>query len=113
MNITAETYGHAVMLNLKGELTADTLSVFQKAVDHHLLAKDAIDLVLNLEEVTFIDSACLECLLDLQDRLAERLGQVKLLKPDVNIRKILEITRLESTFEIFKDVPEAMKAMQA
>lgn len=112
MNIAAETYGHAVMLNLKGELTADTLSAFQKEVDRHLLTKDMIDLALNLEDVTFIDSACLEYLLDLQDRLAERLGQVKLIKPDENVRKILEITRLESAFEIFKDVPEAVKAIQ-
>lgn len=112
MNITAESYAHAVMLNLKGELVEDSIASFMKVVEHQLENKDVIDIVLNMEEVPFIDSTVLECLLDLQDRLAERLGQVKMANIDENIRKILEITRLESTFEVYKDISEAVKAVQ-
>ena len=112
MKIAAESYGHAVMLNLQGELTEDGLDAFSKAVDHQLEGKNVIDLVLNLSNVPFIDSAAMEYLLDLQDRLAEKLGQVKLAQPDENIRKILEITRLESAFEIYDDISQAVKALQ-
>ena len=45
-------------------------------------------------------------------RLAEKLGQVKLVKPDENIRKILEITRLAATFEVFDDVAEAVRVIE-
>lgn len=113
MNVTTECYGPAVILNIKGELTEDSLGAFQQAVDHALENKDVIDVVMNLESVPVLDSAALQYLLDLQDRLAEKLGQVKLARPDENVRKILEITRLESTFEIFKDIPEAVKSIQA
>ena len=113
MNLTAESYGHAVMLNIKGELTEDSLGAFRREVDHQLGGKDVVDLVLNLEKVPFIDSACLDYLLDLQERMAEKLGQVKLAKPDDNVRKILEITRLQGTFEIYRDATEAVKAIQA
>jgi len=112
MNITAESYAHAVMLNLKGELVEDSIASFMEAVEHQLENKDVIDIVLNMEEVPFIDSAALECLLDVQDRLAERLGQVKLANVDENIHKILEITHLEATFEIYKDISDAVKAVQ-
>jgi|GEM_PF-1013905 len=113
MNITAEGYGHAVMLLLKGELTEDSLGAFIKAVDHQLEDRDVIDVVLNMEEVPFADSAALEYLLGLQERLAgERLGQVKFVRPDENIRKILELTRLESTFEVHEDASRAIQAMQ-
>jgi len=112
MNINAESYGHAVILNLKGELTADTLGAFQQAVDRQLEGKEVIDIVLNLEEVPFVDSAALEYLLDLQDRLNERLGRVRFVKCDENVAKILEITRLDTVFEVFADVPEAVKALQ-
>ena len=112
MNVTVESYGHALILNLKGELTEDSLAALQQAVDHQLQSKEVIDLLLNLEKVPFIDSAGLECLLDLQDRLAERLGQVKLIMPDENVGKILEITRLESIFETFKSGSEAVRALQ-
>ena len=109
MSITVESYGHSVLLNIKGELTEDTLAGFNQDVDRQLQDKDVIDLVLNMENVPFVDSNAMEYLLDLQDRLAERMGQVKLLRCDENVRKILEITRLESSFEIFKDIHEAVK----
>ena len=113
MNITAESYGHAVMLIMKGELSEDSLASFNQTVDHQLRNKEVIDIVLNMEEVPFVDSAALECLLDLQDKLAERFGQVKLVKIDENIDKILEITYLRSEFDIYKDTAEAVKAVQA
>lgn len=112
MNVLAETYGHTVMLHLKGELTEDSLSAFRQSVDHALEAKDVIDLVLDLEAVPFLDSPALEYLMDLQDKLAERLGQVKFVAPDENVRKILEMTRLASVFETFGDISEAVKAIQ-
>ena len=113
MNIAAESYGHAVILNLKGELTDDSLSALMQAVDRTLEDSVIIDLVLNFDAVPFVDSKALEFLLALQNRLAERLGQVKLLKCDENVRKILEITRLEGAFEVCQDVNEAVKSIQA
>jgi stage II sporulation protein AA (anti-sigma F factor antagonist) len=112
MNITAEGYGHAVILNIKGEIISDTLDAFRQAVDHQLEGKEVVDLLFNLEAVPFVDSDALEYMLDLQDRLAERLGQVKLIRPDENVQKILEITRLEPAFEVFADANEAVKAIQ-
>ena len=112
MNVTAESYGHAVILNIKGEVTEDAIAAIHEVVEHQLEGKEVIDLVFNLESVPFVDSAALEYLLDLNEKLAERLGQVKLAKPDENIRKIMEITRLESTFEVFDDLSMAVKAVR-
>lgn len=112
MNISVESYGHAVVLNLKGELTEDALGAFQQAIDHQLEGREVVDVVLNLEQVPFVDSAAMERLLDLQDRLAERLGQVRLLKCDPNVWKILEMTRLDTVFETFEDASEAVKALE-
>ena len=112
MNISAESYGHAVILNLKGDLTEDVLGPFNQAVEHQLAAPEVVDIVLNLEGVPFVDSAALEYMLDLQDRLAERFGQVKLVKVDENVATILEITRLNTAFEVYQDATEAVKAIQ-
>lgn len=112
MNITAESYGHAVILNLKGDLTEDSLRAFMQVIDHHLGDNHVVDVVLNMEQVPFIDSAGLECLLDLQDRLTQKFGQVKLVGCDENVRKILEITRLTPGFELLDDVAEAVKAIR-
>jgi anti-anti-sigma factor len=113
MNITTESYGHAVILLLKGEFGEDDLGAIRQAVEHQLEADEVVDIVFNLAEVPFIDSAGLEYLLDLQDRLAERFGQVKLVCPDENVAQILEFTRLRSTFEVYKETHEAVKSVSA
>jgi len=111
MQVSAESYGQAVILNCKGELTTDTLDAFKKAVEHHLAEEQVRDLVLNLEAVPFIDSVSLEYMLGLQETLAERLGQVKLARLDENVAKIVEITRLESAFDRYEDLSEAVKTI--
>lgn len=111
MNISAESYGHAVILGLKGEINEDRLGAVNQAVEHQLENAEVVDIVLNFEGVLWVDSAALEYMLDLQDRLAERFGQVKLIKVEENVMTILDITRLRSSFEIYDDVPQAVKAL--
>jgi len=111
MNISTESYGHAVIMILKGEFIEDVVGAIGKAVEHQMESDEVVDIVFNLEEVPFIDSAGLEYLLDLQDRLAERFGQVKLVRPDENVMQILDFTRLRSTFEVYKETNEAVKSI--
>jgi anti-anti-sigma factor len=113
MNVTTESYGHAVILNLKGEFTEDVIGAVRQAVDHQLESDEVVDVVFNLEGAPFIDSAAMEYLLDLHDRLAERFGQVKLVRPDENVTLILEINRLRSLFEVYKETNEAVKSLPA
>lgn len=109
MNITAETHGHAVILNLEGELNEDSLSAFNEAVRHYFSERDAVDLVLDLSKVAFIDSVAMERLLELQDTLQDNLGRLKLVKCDENVSQTLELTRLDSVLSVFNDVPEAVR----
>jgi len=113
MNVNVESYGHAVVLNLKGELTEDALSILNQAVEHQLESPEVVDVVFNMDAVPFVDSAALEYMLDLREKLSERFGQVKLVKADDNVMTILEVTRLRSSFEIYRDITEAVKAIQA
>jgi len=113
MNITTESYGHAVILNLKGEFTEDVIGAVGKAVDHQLESDEVVDVVFSLDGVPFIDSSAMEYLLDLHDRLAARFGQVKLVRPDENVTQILEFTRLRSMFEVYKETHEAVKSLPA
>jgi len=110
MKLTAESYGHAVILNISGELTEDSLQAFRQSVEHQLNGDRIVDLVLNMEDVPFVDSAVLEYLVDLQAQMLQKHGQVKLIKCDENMLKILEITRLNTMFEVAGDVADVLKA---
>lgn len=113
MSIPVEDYGHAVVLKPKGELTEDTLSAFKEVVDHQLEDATVVDVIVDMEEITFVDSIVLEYLLDLQDSLHEKFGQVRLAKCDQNVAKILEMTRLDMVFEVFSDTNDAVRVTRA
>jgi len=113
MKVVAESYGQGVILNCKGELTADCLDVFKRAAEHQLEEEQVHIVVLNFEEVPFLDSAALEYILDLQERQSEQLRKIALAGVDENVQKILEITRLDGVLERFSNVSEAMKAISA
>ena len=109
MSIPVEDYGHAVILKPKGELTEDTLNAFKEVVDHQLVDDAVVDVIVDMEEITFVDSTVLEYLLDTQDALHEKFGQVRLARCDQNVAKILEMTRLDLVFELFSDTEDAVR----
>jgi anti-anti-sigma factor len=113
MNVNTESFGAAVLLIIKGEMTADDIAALRKAVDHELEDPDVLDVVVDMQDVPFVDSAAWEFLLDLQDELAERMGQVKLARCDENVRKIAEMTRLDQELEIFDAVEPAVRTIVA
>ena len=113
MSIPVEDYGHAVILKPKGELTEDVLSAFKEVVDHQLMDEAVVDVIVDMGEITFVDSIVLEYLLELQDSLHEKFGQVRLARCDENVAKILEMTRLDVAFEVFSDTEDAVRVAGA
>jgi anti-anti-sigma factor len=111
MNILSEDYDHVSVLSLTGELTYDTVELLRKQVDQRLEQKVRF-FVIDLEHTTFLDSQGLETLLWVQEQCDERMGQVRLCKPDETCRKILQITRLDGRFDVFENVTEAVKTMR-
>ena len=69
-------------------------------------------MVLDLEHLTFIDSAGLEALLWVIDEAAQRGGQVRVVKPDPTVSKILEISRLDRRFNIHDTIESAAKSLR-
>jgi anti-anti-sigma factor len=100
MSIRTETRGRSAVLFVRGELMGDLLDSLQEAVTEQLHQDEVVDITIDMSESPFISSAALEFLLDVKDSLTEKLGVVSLVGCDENVRKILEITRLESSFHL-------------
>jgi anti-anti-sigma factor len=111
MNIRWEDYDHVTVCGVSGELNAESSDTFRKQIEQRIEQKVRF-FVIDLEQTTFIDSKGLESLLWVQEQCDERLGQVRLCKPDENCRKILQVTRLDGRFDVFADVTEAVKTMR-
>lgn len=111
MKLSYEDHGAISVLTISGELTADQADAFRRAIGDRFTA-GARDFVLNIEHLTLIDSAGLELLLWLLDEVANHGGQVRLVKPDEAVNKILELTRLERRFSIHNTLEAAGKSLR-
>jgi anti-sigma B factor antagonist len=65
-------------------------------------------LVVDLLDVTFIDSTALGVLADAAKRLRADAGSLAIVCRDRNILKVLEITGLSRLFRIYDSIPEAI-----
>lgn len=111
MKLSYEDHGVITVLTISGELTSDQADAFRRSVGERFAA-GAHDVVLNIEHLTLVDSVGLELLLWLLDEVAERAGQVRLVKPDDMVRKILELTRLDRRFDIHDTLESAGKSLR-
>ena len=71
--------------------------------------KNHRSIILECKGVSYLDSAALETLLRLQDAIKERGSQVKLVGLNALCRDIMIATRLINQFNIYSNVPEAIK----
>ncbi|MGB0767332.1 MAG: STAS domain-containing protein [Phycisphaeraceae bacterium] len=110
MKISYEDKGPVTVLSISGDLSVDESARFQRETLQRL-DQNVRDFVLDLESLEFIDSRGLESLLWLQDKCAELLGQVRLAGCPEHIRKVLEVTRLNSRFDCHPDVDAAVDSL--
>lgn len=111
MKLSYEDHGAITVLAVSGELTADQSDSFRRSCQDRFEAGSR-DVLLDMNELSLVDSAGLELLLWLSDEVAQRAGQLRLVGPDETIRKILEITRLDRRFAIHETIEAAAKSLR-
>ncbi len=83
-----------------GEIDPTTGPRLEGELRTALFGSSAPTCVLDLSEVTFIDSSGLRVLIDLHKAMRERDGLLLLRKPSPTVTRLLEITNLTSSLDI-------------
>ena len=92
-----------------GERTNDTR--FRNAAAEQLAAGKG-QLVVNLAQVTQVDTSGLTALVTAHVTAAKRGGALKLASPAKRIRELLDITRLNTLFEVFDSEDAAVASFK-
>jgi len=108
MNLPSEIFGNVIVVHSPEELAAEAAEQF--AV--YLPGLDRDNVVLDLDNTETLDSSGLTALLDAQDALRERGGQMKISAANATNRKILEIARIDQQIEVFPSVIDAVRSFQ-
>jgi len=111
MKISTQNYEYVCVLTLSGEYTTDDIDQFRRAIADRLDAGSKHFLI-DCENLEFVDSSGLESWLRLQEQIGERGGQVRLINPDDNLKKVMEMTRLDRAFEAHPTLEAAVRSVR-
>ena len=109
MEIRERVLGNVAVIDVIGRMVlgdraSDTL--FRSRVAD-LLAAEKPRVIINLEQVTQVDTSGLTALVTSHLTAAKRGGALKLVNPTGRVRELLGITRLDTMFEVFDSEKQA------
>lgn len=111
MKISFQDYETLSVLTLSGEFTHDDVNALTRVTGEREKA-GARHIVLDCTNLEFIDSAALESLLRLQERLGLAGGQLRLIKPEETIATILRLTRIDLALESHESLELAVRSLR-
>jgi anti-sigma B factor antagonist len=113
LTATSTDVGDVTVLDLDGHLIFDGGdAVFRDSVND-LIARDRLNLVVNLAEVTYIDSAGIGVLIARFLALRRRGGDLRLANLTARSHRVMTITQLLNVFESFDSVDAAVSSFRS
>lgn len=108
MKITERSSGRITILDLQGRIAfGDGDDAFRAALSQ-LIDSGCSNLVINMAEVPFVDSAGLSQLVRAFVTTGRGGGQLKLLSPTRRVHELLTMTRLHTVIPVFDSEEEAV-----
>jgi anti-sigma B factor antagonist len=111
MKIQTKEYEGIHVLEISGRFDAHTIPEVRDWIKVKMA--DQPQLVIDLENVTFVDSAALATLVQGMKQCREQDGDLLLCRLAQPVRIIFELTRLDRAFAIFDSVPAAVAAFKS
>ena len=102
----------ATILAVEGEIHVSTAPEFS-AMLNATVDDGPTSLVLDLTRVMFIDSTGLSVLLNALRQVTHAGGQMAVVCSNPTVLRLFEITRLDTTFDIYAELEPALAAVQA
>jgi anti-sigma B factor antagonist len=110
MELKTREDGPITIVTVSGDLViGDAETTFKKTVTR-LLEEGRVNLLVDLSGVGFLDSSGLGALVRALTNSQKEGGQTKLLHAGPQIRKLLQMTKLDSVFEIHEDLEAAVSS---
>jgi anti-sigma B factor antagonist len=110
MNLKTRYAEHVTILDLSGRFDKQASPQVTRWFDQHIGA-ETDHIVVNLANVSFIDSTALATLVQAMKRCAQRGGSLSLCGIQQPVYMIFELTRLDKAFTIFVDDQHAVQAI--
>jgi anti-sigma B factor antagonist len=105
--------GDVAIVDLAGRITLGEGSGLVRNTIKDLVNSGQKNILINLKDVTYIDSAGLGELVGSYATVTNMAGNIKLLHPQSKVRDLLQVTKLYTVFVAFDDESEAVRSYTA
>jgi anti-sigma B factor antagonist len=109
MDITKRTKGDIVVLDISGEIDLYNAPEI-KDIINKLIEEMKYNVIINLEKVSYIDSSGIGALISSLSNLKKYQGGLKIINVYASVRKVFELTKLTSFFEIYDSEEDAVES---
>ncbi len=107
MDISQREKDSIVVLDIQGEIdlynAPEIKDTIQKLID-----AQKYNIIINLEKVSYIDSSGIGALISSLSNLKKYQGGLKIINVYASVKKVFELTKLTSFFEIYDTEEEAL-----
>jgi len=108
MHISERTIGDVVVVDVSGKITLGEGDTILKDKLRSLVQQGQLKLLLNLADVTYVDSAGLGAIVQSYTTVTKQGGGLKLVNPTKRIHDLLAITKLLTVFDTFDNEAEGV-----
>lgn len=99
-----------VIIDMSGRITVGEGNLLLREIVGNLVESGKKDIVLNLGDVTYVDSSGLGELVRTLTTIRNLHGELKLVNLSKRVEELLQMTRLSSVFDIYEDEASAIAA---
>ena len=100
------------IVDLTGRIVLGEATTTLREVLQNLASQGQKKILLNLSEVSYIDSSGLGALVSGYTTITGQSGQLKLLNLTAKVKDLLQITKLLTVFEVFTDEASAVRSFK-
>ena len=112
LSVSSTEQGSLTIVHVAGEIDVYTAPLLREVLDKQVAA-GRIDLVVDLEKVTFMDSTGLGVLVGRLKLVRGQNGSLRIVSNQDRILKVFKITGLDKVFHIYPTVEEATASSNA
>ncbi len=112
LKISTRESGDVTILDLHGRATIGVDSDLLSSHLQKLVANDVRKLLLNLADVTQVDSSSINAITATYVSLSRQGGSLKLLRPGGRVRTVLRVIRLLDVIPTFEDETQALASFR-
>ena len=112
MNYTSEIKNQVLFLHLEGDLIGETNGLELMELVNDKINSNILNAAIDLSSVRYMNSSGIGVLITLLTKFRNKSGEVVLINPSEQIKKLLIITKLNSIFTIVDNEAQAVERLQ-